>query len=135
MPWARAAASIRCSTNEAAIAQDCLATSERVDRHALGPPACSPGTLVNGPMQAKGTTGQPHIVTRRDAHARHALWFCPAALTATGQIDGYLASLEHLQSYGCLPKPPTSKTASGQTVVDVFPTVSCSCVFCGAAPT
>lgn len=70
VPWARAAASIRCSTSDSAVAQDTLVT----------------------------------------------------ALTATGQIDGYLASLEHLQRYGCLPTPPTSKTASGQTVVDVFPT-------------
>lgn len=46
-----------------------------------------------------------------------------AALTATGQVDAYLASLDHLQRYGCLPKLPSSKTASGQTVVDVFPTV------------
>jgi acyl-CoA reductase-like NAD-dependent aldehyde dehydrogenase len=70
VPWARAAASIRCATSESAVAQDCLVT----------------------------------------------------ALTGTSQIDAYLASLEHLQRYGCLPKPPTSTAASGQTVVDVFPT-------------
>ena len=69
---------------------------------------------------------QPHPNTGSSLSTPHVPPSClppPAALTATGQIDGYLASLEHLQRYGCLPTPPTSKTASGQTVVDVFPTV------------
>ena len=38
-----------------------------------------------------------------------------------GQLQGLLHSLEHLQRQGSLPCPPTSTTASGQTIVDVFP--------------
>lgn len=41
-------------------------------------------------------------------------------LIVSGQLDGYLRSLEHLQKYGALPRPP-STTRNGQTVLDVFP--------------
>lgn len=59
---------------------------------------------------------------RRRAPSAHLHTWC-AALITTSAIDGYLRSLEHLKKYGCLPRLATSKSASGQTVVDVFPQV------------
>ena len=82
------------------------------------------------PVAAEGG-GQPPI--RPPAPLQQAapppLGATHAATVVTGQIDGYLATLEHLARYGCFPRLPTHATAAGQTVVDVFPTVS----WCGGA--
>lgn len=69
LPWARATAGIRCTSQEASISQDMIVT----------------------------------------------------VAVLNGQLQGLLHSLEHLQRQGSLPCPPTSTTASGQTIVDVFP--------------
>lgn len=47
----------------------------------------------------------------------------PAGTVVTGQIDGYLLTLQHYQKYGTFPKPPTTKSSEGVTMVDVFPRV------------
>lgn len=123
MPWARATAGIRCSSRDGQVAQDVLVTGE----------PCLPtwGMVLDGAGCCSlfpGLHPLPRATPRPPPSCSHKPRCLPlrphAATVVTGQINGYLSTLEHLARYGCFPRPPTHTTASGQTVVDVFPTVS-----------
>lgn len=116
MPWARATAGIRCSTRDGQVAGDVLVVSECRLRLRLRRSAVFFRAAVFWPRCRSALHHLPLLLPPQPPAS--------AGQVITGQVDGYLKSLEHLRSYGCLPRPPTRTTASGQTVVDVFPQAS-----------